>query len=94
MNASIIFILKSIHASIYRRIGYITMPVFVLLLTSSISVGQIHGTPGTSVFDSVMNFQTIKNLPPDTTKHFHIEPDEEEEMDHNLKPDPSVPVFH
>ena len=94
MNASIIFILKSIRASMYRCVGSIAMLISVLLLTSAVAIAQIHGTPGTSVFDSVMSFQTIKNLPPDTVKHFHIEPDEEEEMDHNLKPDPSVPVFH
>ena len=87
------FILRSCDGCFCQRKLWGSLLVWIFLFSPVIAIAQIHGTPGTSVFDSVMEFRIIKSLPTDTTKHFHIEPDEEEEMDHNLKPDPSVPVF-
>ena len=65
----------------------------LMLLLSTVSFSQSTRTHGTSVFDSIMTFETIKNLPPDTARHFRHEPAEDEDFDHNLTPDPTVPVF-
>jgi len=76
------------------RRGKKILAVVTILFICLDVFSQITGIHGTSAFDSTMSFEIIKNMPPDTVRHFHREPDEDEEMDHNLKPDPNVPVFH
>ena len=66
----------------------------LLLMFCYCGFSQITGVHGTSERDSTISFKTIQALPRDTAaQHFHSEPDEDEDINHNFTPDPTVPVF-
>ena len=88
------FILKEASSCRFNFRCFKTALCCLLLMFGTGGFAQITGVHGTSEKDSVMSFSEILRLPKDTARHSHVEPDEEENINHDLAPEPGVPMFH